>query len=154
VLPIYAENSSLCVTNDIHCQGSRIIGEANLMHDKVVDLEALRDDLSEDFICEFSDEKTLKITLTEVGDSSFHEGINTLHAFLTVHGWNAKIKCEIFSKPERTKIEKKDLQRFGMEVVDEGDRQYLVMKVNLYDVGNEKLMFLLSVFFDDAAEMQ
>ena len=124
------------------------------MQEKLVDLDALREYLSDDFICEFSDEQTLKITWTEVGDSSFNEGINTLHAFLTMHGWNAKIKCQTFSKPERTKQQKKHLELFGMKEVDEGDLQYLVLKVNLNEVDNKRLLFLLDVFFDDAADMQ
>lgn len=124
------------------------------MEKKLVDLDALREDLSNDFICEFSDEQTLKITLTEVGDSSFNEGINTLHAFLTMHGWNAKIKCQTFSKPEGTKEQKKDLELFGMKEVDESDLQYLVLKVNLNEVDNKGLLYLLDVFFDYAADMQ
>jgi hypothetical protein len=124
------------------------------MQERVVSLEALKEFLSEFLICEFNDEQTLKITWSEVGESSFNEGINTLHAYMTVHGWTAKVKCQTYFKPERSSQENKSLRDFGMEEIDEDNKQYLVLKVKLDEVDEERLSFLLGGFFDEAAEMQ
>jgi len=124
------------------------------MQEKAVSLEALKDYLSEFLICEFTDEQTLKITWSEVGEFSFNEGINTLHGYMTVHGWSAKVKCQTYFKPERTSQQKKHLRNFGMEEIDEDQKQYLILKVRLDQVDEKRLIFLLEGFFDEASDMQ
>ena len=120
----------------------------------MVDLEVLREFLSEVLICERVDEKTLKITWSDVGDLNLNEGVTTLHGYLTMRGWTATVRCQTYFKPDRTKQEKEWLRGFNLEEVDEGQNQFLVLKVKLSEEDDGGLIYLLDAFFDEAAEMQ
>lgn len=71
-----------------------------------------------------------------------------------MHDWSAKVKCQTYFKPERTSQQKKHLSNFGMEEIDEDQKQYLILKVRLDEVDEERLIFLLEWFFDEASDLQ